>query len=334
MHGRNVPMKTRRHLLSLIAATSLALGLAVPAVTAQETDYPSRQINLITGFPAGSGADVLVRYLGNELGKLAGVTVVVENKAGAAGNIGAEYVARAEPDGYTMYIHAASSVAANMHLFQNPPIDVARDIQIVATINQQAFMLIVPASSPYNSVEELIEGMREKGAEGNYAQSNTTGRVMGKIFTDATDLETVEIAYRTDTDTINDLTAGIIDFAMMNPVFSLAQVAEGRARILAVSTPERLKAAPDYPTFAEAGVPELVMLSWFGVMVPSATPRPVVDRINGYFNEILEMDETVAFLNANGGDPFISTPDEGQALLIQQIDDWEGYVRLAGIEPQ
>ncbi len=121
---------------------------------------------------------------------------------------------------------------------------------------------------------------------------------------------------------------------MMNPVFALAQAAEGRARILAVSTPERLKAAPDYPTFAEAGVPELVMLSWFAVMVPAETPRPVVDQINAWFNEILQDEATVRFLNDNGGDPFISTPDEGQALLVQQVADWEEYVRIAGIEPQ
>jgi tripartite-type tricarboxylate transporter receptor subunit TctC len=322
----------RRSLLA--AATACALAFGAGAALAQDKPYPSETIHLITGFPPGSGSDVLVRYLGKELGDLAGTTVIVENKTGAAGNIGAEYVAKSKPDGYTVYVHAASSIAANMHLFKNPPIDVARDLQIAATINQQAFMLIVPASSPYKSVQELVKGMEEKGDTGNYAISNTTGRVMGRLFVDATGIRTEAVSYQTDLDVVNDMKSGTIDFAMMNPVFSLAQARAGEARILAVSTPERLKAAPEYPTFGEAGYPSLVMLSWFAAIVPSATPKPVVDKLNGYFNEILARPATEKFLNENGGDPFISTPEEGQALLVQQIEDWKGYVQAAGIEPQ
>jgi tripartite-type tricarboxylate transporter receptor subunit TctC len=322
----------RRGLLAAMTTCALAL-LAGPAL-AQDKPYPSDTIHLITGFPPGSGSDVLVRYLGKELGDLTGNTVIVENKTGAAGNIGAEYVARSKPDGYTVYVHAASSIAANMHLFKNPPIDVARDLQVAATINQQAFMLIVPAESPYNSVQELVEAMKEKGDSGNYAISNTTGRVMGRLFSDATGIETEAVSYQTDLEIVNDMKSGTIDFAMMNPVFSLAQARSGAARILAVSTPERIKAAPDYPTFGEAGYPSLVMLSWFAALVPSATPKPVVDKLNGYFNEILARPATEKFLNENGGDPFISTPEEGQALLVKQIDDWKGYVAAAGIVPE
>ena len=321
----------------LLRRTFLALSLAVmtsAATLAQQTSYPSTTITLVTGFPAGSGSDILVRYFGKELQALSKQTVIVENKAGAAGNIAAEYVAKSKPDGYNIYVHAASSVAANMHLFKKPPVDVAKDLQIAATINQQAFMLIVPVASPYKTVAELVNGMKEKGEKASYAQSNTTGRVMGRMFTDAAQLQTVAISYKTDTDILNDLQSGIIDFAMMNPVFALAQVREGRARVLAVSTPERIKAAPDYPTFAEAGIPDLVMLSWFAAMVPAATPKPVVDQINGYFREILAKPETVRFLTENGGDPFISSPKDGQDLLVKQVDDWARYVKMAGIEPQ
>ncbi len=324
-------MSLNRRIL-LAAACFVAVTAAAPAMA--QDKFPSGDIHLITGFPPGSGSDVLVRYLGKELADASGATVVVENKTGAAGNIGAEYVARSKPDGHTIYIHAASSVAANMHLFKNPPIDVAKDLQIAATINQQAFMLIVPASSPYKTVAELVEAMKAKGDGGNYAFSNTTGRVMGRLFTDAAGIKTAAVAYQTDLDVVNDMKNGQIEFAMMNPVFSLAQARSGAARILAVSTPERLKSAQDYPTFGEAGMPDLVMLSWFAAIVPSATPKPVVDQLNKYFNAILAKPETVKFLNDNGGDPFISTPEEGQALLIKQIDDWKGYVQAAGIPPQ
>jgi len=323
----------RRRFMMSAAAAAIALSAGLAPAYAQ-ADYPSQTVYFITGFPAGSGADVLVRYLGKAFAEESGQTVVVENKAGAAGNIGAEYLARSKPDGYTIYIHAASSIAANMHLFRNPPVDVGKQIQIAATINQQAFMLIVPAASPYKTVEELVKGMKEKGDKGTYAQSNTTGRVMGKMFTDQAGLETVEVAYKTDIDIVNDFGSGVLDFAMMNPVFALAQQRAGNARVLAVATPERVKSAPEYPTFGEAGLPDLIMLSWFAAMVPAGTPRPVVDKINGYFKTILSKPETVKFLNENGGDPFISTPDEGQKLLLQQIEDWKGYVATAGIEPQ
>lgn len=323
----------RRRFTVSVAAAAIVLSAGLVPASAQ-TDYPSQTVYFITGFPAGSGADVLVRYLGKEFAEQSGQTVVVENKAGAAGNIGAEYLARSKPDGYTIYIHAASSIAANMHLFKNPPVDVGKQIQIAATINQQAFMLIVPAASPYKTVEELVKAMKEKGDKGTYAQSNTTGRVMGRMFTDQAGLQTVEVAYKTDIDIVNDFGSGVLDFAMMNPVFALAQQRAGNARVLAVGTPERVKSAPEYPTFGEAGLPDLIMLSWFAAMVPAETPRPVVDKINGYFRTILSKPETVKFLNENGGDPFISTPDDGQKLLLQQIEDWKGYVATAGIEPQ
>ena len=323
----------RRNFVVSASAAAIAFSMGLAPAFAQ-ADYPNQPVHFITGFPAGSGADVLVRYLGKEFAEASGQTVVVENKAGAAGNIGAEYLARSKPDGYTIYIHAASSIAANMHLFKNPPVDVGKQIQIAATVNQQAFMLIVPAASPYKSVEELVKGMKEKGDKGTYAQSNTTGRVMGQMFTDQAGLQTVQVAYRTDIDVVNDFNGGVLDFAMMNPVFALAQERAGNARVLAVGTPERVKAAPDYPTFGEAGLPDLIMLSWFAAMVPAETPKPVVDKINGYFNAILAKPETVKFLNENGGDPFISTPEEGQKLLLQQIEDWKGYVATAGIEPQ
>lgn len=322
----------RRQVLATLTACGLAL-MAGPSF-AQDKPYPSETIHLITGFPAGSGSDVLVRYLGKELADLTHTTVVVENKTGAAGNIGSEYVARAKPDGYTVYIHAASSIAANMHLFKTPPIDVVKDLKVAATINQQAFMLIVPKDSPYQTVKELVAGLEEKGDQGNYAISNTTGRVMGRLLAEATGLTTEEISYQTDLEIVNDMKSSTIDFAMMNPVFSLAQVRAGNARVLAVSTPERIKAAPEYPTFGEAGYPSLVMLSWFAALVPSATPEPIIEKLNVYFNEILVRPETEKFLNENGGDAFISTPKEGQDLLVQQVEDWRGYVAAAGIEPE
>ena len=319
------------------AGAAIVLAAAIVAVPVGATgaqDYPSQDIRFICGFPAGSGADVLVRYFADKLRHLAGRTAIVDNKVGAAGNIAAEFTARARPDGHTIYIHAASAIAANMHLFKKPPIDAARDLQIVATINRQPFMVVVPANSPHKTLPELTEAMKRKGDKASYAQSNTSGRVMGELYRRATGIKAVEVPYRTANDSLNDFASGALDYGMLDPVFALSQARAGRLRMLAVSTAERMQAVPELPTMAEAGVPGVVLLNWFAVMAPAATPKPVIDKLNGWFNQVLATEDARKFLNSFGGDPFISTPEEGQALLRQQVKDWEAHVRDANIEPQ
>jgi tripartite-type tricarboxylate transporter receptor subunit TctC len=315
-----------------VALLALALSAAPQTVLAQS--YPSQDIRFICGFPAGSGADVIVRYFAEKLRHVANRTIIVENRVGAAGNIAATYTARAKPDGYTVHVHAASAVAANMHLFKNPPIDAGKDLQIVATINKQPFMVMVPAASPHKTLGELTDAMKQKGEKANYAQSNTTGKVMGELYRRATGVKAVEIAYRTANDSINDFGSGRLDYGMMDPVFALSQSRAGRLRMLAVSTPHRMQAVPELPTMTEAGVRGVEMMGWFAAMVPAGTPQPIVETLNKWFNQVLATEETKKFLNSYGGDPFISTPAEGQALLRKQIKEWEGYVETAKIEKQ
>jgi tripartite-type tricarboxylate transporter receptor subunit TctC len=322
-------------LMRLIAGgVALASAIAAAPIGTRAQDYPSQDIRFICGFPAGSGADVLVRYFGEKVRPFANRTIIVENKAGAAGNIAAVYTARAKPDGHTVYVHAASAIAANMHLFKAPPIDAAKDLQVAAGVNKQPFMVMVPASSPYTTLAELTGAMKQKGDKASYAQSNTSGKVMGELYKQATGIQAVEVPYRTANDSLNDFASGRLDYGMMDPVFALSQARAGRLRMLAVSTPQRMQAVPDLPTMAEAGVPGVELLTWFAAMVPSATPRPIIDKLNAWFNQVLAAEETKAFLNSFGGDPFITTPEDGQALFRQHVKDWEGFVRTARIEPQ
>jgi tripartite-type tricarboxylate transporter receptor subunit TctC len=191
--------KLDRLLRDVARAVALAVAAAAAPIGAQAQDYPSQDIRVICGFPAGSGADVLVRYFGEKVRPVANRTIVVENKVGAAGNIAAVYTARSKADGYTVYIHAASAIAANMHLFKAPPIDAARDLQIAAGINKQPFMVMVPANSPYQTLGALTEAMKKKGEQASYAQSNTSGKVMGELYKRATGITAVEVPYRPPT---------------------------------------------------------------------------------------------------------------------------------------
>ena len=283
---------------------------------------------------AGCGADVLVRYFGEKLRQKSGRTVIVENKPGAGGNIAAEYTARAKPDGYTIHIHAGSSTAANFWLFKNPPINPSKDLQVVATLNQQPFMVSVATNSPYKSLKDLTAAMKAKGEKASYAESNTTGKVMGELYKIATGVKAVDVPYRSSNDSINDFASGTIDYGMKDPVFALVQEREGRLRNLAVSTGKRMKAVPNLPTMTEEGVTGIELFGWFAAMVPMATPRPIQEQLNKWFNEIEAMDETREYLAKFGGDPWITTIEEGQAQLVKDQKAWENYVKQAKIEPQ
>lgn len=323
-------MKASSTKLLIGALLSASVLLAPAGVSAQ--GYPSQDIRFVCAFPAGSGADVLVRYFAEKLRPLVKQTVIVENKAGAGGNIAAEYVSRAKPDGHTIFVHAATAVAANMSLFKNPPVDVGKTIQVAATINRQPFMLVVDAKSPYKTVADLTEAMKKKGEAASYATAAPTGRIMGEIYKNATGVKAVEVNYRSAPDSLNELTSGKLDFGMHDPVFSLAQQREGRLRILAVSTGERLAASPDLPTMTESGI-KMDLTGWWAAMVPTGTPKPVIDQIHRWFVEMVSAEDTKKFLNSFGGDPNIQSPEEAHKRFIQDIKDWGDYVRLAKIPP-
>ena len=324
-------MTRKKRLLAASAFALVAVLGGVREVGAQ--DYPSQDIRLICGFPAGSGADIFVRYFAEKLRPLAGRTVIVENKVGAASNIATEFVAKSKPDGYTLYPFAGTTVAASMHLFKNPPVDVGKALRVAATTSNLAFMLVVDPESPHKSVAELTAAMKKKGKDANYAVAANPGRIMGAIYKDKAGLAATEVLYRTAADSLNELKTGKIDYGLHDPVFALAQQRQGRLRILAVSTGKRLQAAPDIPTMTELGIPMNLEL-WWGVMVPAATPDPIVNKINRWFKEIVSTPEAKKFLADAGADPMIRTPDEAQKMFEIAIKEWGEFVRLAKIPQQ
>ena len=315
-------------------SAALALLFAVAGMAfANAQSYPSQDIHVVCAYPAGSGADVFVRYYAEKLRLATGRNVLVENKPGAVSNIATEYVARAKPDGYTIYIQGGSSIAANMSLFKNPPVDVGKAIQVVAPLNKQPYMLAVDAKKPWKSVQELIAYLKQKKDKASFGTSNPPGKVMAAIFKSSTGIDAVEVQYRTSFDTANDLASGALDYATYDPVYSMTQAREGKLRILGISTAARLQASPELLTMKEQGV-DMDLLGWFAAMVPMGTPKPVVDYLNKVFNQINGTEESKKFLNSIGGDPWLTTPEIGQARMIQDVKDWAGYARTAKIEPQ
>ena len=190
----------------LLAAGAFALVAVLGGVReARAQDYPSQDIRLMCGFPAGSGADIFVRYFAEKLRPLAGRTIIVENKVGAASNIATEFVAKSKPDGHTLYPFAGTTVAASMHLFKNPPVDVGKALRVAATTSNLAFMLVVDAKGPYKTVADLTAAMKQKGKDANYAVAANPGRIMGAIYKDKAGLEATEVHYRSAPDSLNEI---------------------------------------------------------------------------------------------------------------------------------
>ena len=323
-----------RQVPNLLRACAIVL-IAVSAVPqdARAQAYPSQDVQFICGFAAGSGADIIVRYFADKMRPLMNRTIVVQNKPGALGNIATEFVARSKPDGHTIYVTGANSVAASMHIFKKPPVDVGTALQIVATINKATMMVVVRADAPWKSVPELTAAMKEKGDKASYAFANPTSKVLGARYKERAGLQAVEVAYRTGADYLNELYAGKIDFAVADNIHAMAQTNAVRMRILAVGAGTRMQSASDIPTLTEFGYP-MDIRSWWAALVPAGTPRPIVDQLNVWFSQVVKSEETRTFLNGIASDPWVSKPEEGQAYFLQQIKDWADYVRVAKIEPQ
>ncbi len=318
---------TRQELLRAAGAFALVAPFGgIRGAYAQA--YPSQDIRFVCAFPAGSGADVLVRFFAEKLRPIMNRTIIVENKVGAGGHIATEYVARSKPDGYTIYVFAATGVALMAGAFKNPPVDVSKTIQVAAAINRQPFMLVVDAKSPYKTVAELTAAMKAKGDKATYATGAPPGTIMGEIYKNKTGVQAVEVNFRSAPDSLNEMQSGKLDYGMHDPVFSIAQAREGRLRILAVSTGQRISVIPDVPTMKEAGV-DMDMTIWWAAMVPAGTPKPIVDQINKWFGQVLATDEVKKFLNSFGGDVNIQTPEQAQANFLAAIPQWVEFVKIA-----
>jgi tripartite-type tricarboxylate transporter receptor subunit TctC len=191
-------------------------------------------------------------------------------------------------------------------------------------------MLTVRPEAPFKDVKELTAYLKEKGAKASYATTATSGKVMGELYKQIAGVQAVEVPYKTGPDSLNDLASGALDYAIHDPVLALSQAREGRLRILAVGSAERMQATPDIPTMGEQGYP-MDQLGWWGVFVPTATPDPVVNKLNAMFEQALKTEDTKKFLNSFGGDVYTGTPAEVQALFVKTADQWKGYVEMAKI---
>jgi len=311
----------------LIAAAFLA---AVTCVQAE--NYPDRRITLVVGYAAGSGADILARYYAAKLSDETGQTVIIENKPGANGMIGAQSVKQAKPDGYTLLFSPSAGMAGGKFLYANLPYDPQKDFIIVAPLLDVAFALAVGANSPAKSVAELTALLKSKpGAR--YGTSNSTGIAATELYKTIMDFKAQQVAYKTTADALGDLADGTLDFMFVDGVFALSQQKAGKVRMLA-TTSAKIEGAPEVPTMREAGVGSYGFAVWWMIMAPAGTPPDVVGKLNAVFTKIADMPETREFLSKTASVPLKGTPAEMVVKMAKDIETWADIAKTGNIVPQ
>ena len=320
----------RLHIAGAIAACVFGT-----CVTAQAQSYPTRELRVVVGLPAGSGGDVVARFYADKLAQLCGKPVIVENKPGMILSIGADAVAKAPPDGYTILITSVtSSHAANLFMFKKLPYDPIKDFTPVATLQRSYFILMVRPEAPWNTVAELTEAMKQKGAKATYAYGSPPALASAELYKARAGLQAVAIPYRTSMVSLPEMFSGELDFQFMDATQGTPLLKSGKLRGLAVTAGQRIPNV-DLPTMAEAaGIPEFDIAPAWGVFLPAGAPASIVARLESWFGQIVNMDATREFLANTQGTPFPGDAKALAAFLPKEIKKWEELARLAKIEPQ
>jgi tripartite-type tricarboxylate transporter receptor subunit TctC len=318
---------------ALFALTFAALTLAALCDNAAADDYPSRPITIIVPVAAGGSIDYLARLLGQKLSDRLGKPVVVENKTGGGMVIGAVAAARAAPDGYTMLIATSSTLAINVTLHKALPYDPTKDFVPVAQVANSPFTLAVNVSLPVNSVSDLIKYAKDKPGELSYgtAGPGSPHHLFAELLKAETGMEMTHVPYRGNSPAITDLVAGHIQVMFSDPS-GMPLIKEGKVRPLGVSTLARVPALPDVPPLAEVGVAGFDAAAWVMLMLPAATPKPIVDRLNAELKSIVTLPDVRDAMAKNAVIPVeTASPEELQRFIASEIARWGAVVRQAGI---
>jgi tripartite-type tricarboxylate transporter receptor subunit TctC len=303
---------------------------------AAQQDFPSQTIRLVMGYPAGvGGADSVARSIAGYMKNLANVPVIIENKTGALTNIAAEYVANAKPNGYTLLVTAGNSTfATNMHLFRTLPFDPYKSFSYVTTLTRVPFVLMVSPKEKIATVQDLTRILKAKGARGSYGSSTPISLVISELYKSIAGLETVQIPYKTLEPAWPEMAGGGLDFMFVDPANAGIVMKQGRARGIAVTSAQRSALMPDIPTMIEGGVPGYDVTSWLAVYAPAGTPRPIIDKLNGWFNQVMANDEFRKSMAIINYDLYPGTPEQLEKFHLSELEKWGRLIRAAKIEPQ
>ena len=324
-------MHRARLLAGLVSAFILSSLLLVTPAAAQP--YPSRVVKLIVPQTPGGATDVFARKIGQLLSEKWGQPVVIENRAGAGGVVGTEVVARSAPDGYTLLVTYAGSQAINPSLYQKIPFDSVKDFQTVATLASTPFVLIVHSKLPAKDLAEYVALARARPDALTYASSGngSVNHLLGEMLKTEAGIKMLHVPYRGVAPAITDVIGGQVDSAFSSVPSVLQMVQTDKVRALAISSAQRIAAAPEIPTIAESGFPGFDVNPWWGILAPAGIDVTIVRKINEDVANILRTKEMIDFLAAQGAEPLMTSPEEFLKILEADVVKWAKVVKSAGV---
>jgi tripartite-type tricarboxylate transporter receptor subunit TctC len=327
-----MPLTRREAIAGCLGALSLLTGRGASAQSA----YPSRTIKLIVPYPAGGTTDFLGRLVADQLKNGLGATVIVENKPGAGTTLGAEQVAKADPDGYTLLMATSTTLAINKTLYRKLPYDPVKDFTPIALVAGVPFALIVNPSIPAKTLSEFIAYAKTKPGLAYGSAGNGSPQHLGaEMVKAAAGIDIRHVPYRGSVPAMLDVIAGHIPFMVVDLQPALQQIREGKVRCLGVTTPKRVAAAADIPTLAEAGLPGFELVAWQGVVAPAGLPRPIGDQLAAQIGTLMADPATREKLTRISLEPLPpSTPDGFAAYIQAEVERWTGIVKSSGAEPE
>jgi len=313
----------------VLAAMLVSSGFAVAQT------YPTKPIRFIAAFSAGGPSDIVARAMAKRMSEVLGQPVIVDNRTGAGGNIGAEAVAKAPPDGYTVLLGGSYVIIAPA-LYLKPPFDPIRDFAPIGLIVSNQYVLVTHPSVPARSVRDLIKVAKAQPGKLNYASTGpgSPPRLAGELFKSMAGVDMVNISYKGATPALIDMIGGHIDVYFGGISGTLPPIASNKIRPLAVTSTKRSSQLPEIPTVAEAALPGYDITTWFGLLAPAGTPREIINKLNAVIIGIVNEKEMTNYLIGQGVDPVTTTPDQFAAYIKNEVPKFAKIVKAAGITPE
>ena len=314
-------------------ATRLAFGLLLICGTAAAQSYPVQPIRVIAPFPAGGLADVLARAVGDEMSRSIGQPVVVENRAGAGGNVGAEIVANAPPDGYTIMMSSAGILSANEALYSKMPFDPKTAFAPITLVADMPILLVVHPKTGVSTFQEFLQLVRQKPDGLNFGSpgNGTTGHLALAMFMHAANVKITHVPYRGAAPAVQDLVAGQLDGLFENPPSVIQHIRAGTIRPLGITAPKPIEQLPDVRPIAEMGVPGFEASSWFGLVAPANTPPAIIQKLNAQAVKAIRSPATIQRVGQSGARLVGNTPEEFAAYIAAEREKWTGIIKAANI---
>ena len=318
--------------LTRVLAAALSIPFACGALA--QGAYPSKPVTVVVGFEPGGGTDTTARILQKPMSELLGQQVVVENRAGAGGDIAVDYVAKSAPDGYTLVLANVGALAVNPHILKTP-YDPLKDLTPISMAVVFANVLVVQPTLPVKSLADYVKYAREKSGGVTYASSGIggAGHLAGELLRGVAKVNLVHVPYKGGGPAMQGFLGGQVDSFFATPISSISQIRSGKARAIATTGPKRAALMPDVPTVAESGYPGYEALNWYGYLGPANLPKDVVERLSRDIVKALANPEAVAQLNKTGVEPHSMSPAEFGRYIANEYQTWGKVVKEAGIKP-